>query len=95
MFVGAIVVVVDAPMVELIWKNAVEPPPPGFVLVRLPTLGFTTTTLPTEVFAEFVAAIVAAVERSPETAAKEFWKPSSSKLATACCIVRAACWSVV
>ena len=73
MFVGAIVVVLDAATVELIWKNAVDPPPPpGFVLVRLPTLGFTTMTLPTELFAEFVAAIVAAVERSPETAAKEF-----------------------
>ena len=47
------------------------PPPPGLLLDPGDVFGLVTTTLPTELLAKAVAASVAAVERSPATAANE------------------------
>jgi hypothetical protein len=74
---------------ETIWTNWVVPPPPKFVFNPGEPFGLVTTTLPTDVFAEAVAAAVAAVERSPATAAKAFWNSPFLKLATVCWMSRA------
>ena len=58
----------------MIWTNCVEPPPPGFVVDRGEPVGFVIVTLPTEAVADDSAAAVAAVERSPATAAKAVLK---------------------
>src|SRR5258706_15744347 len=66
------------------WASAeTPPPPPGVRVDRGDALGLITITLPTELSANAVAAAVAAVERSPATAANEAWNCPSSKLATA------------
>jgi hypothetical protein len=67
------------------------PPPPSVELGPVDVFGLVTITLP----AEPVAAAVAAVERSPATAAREAWNAPSWKLATASWISRAACWSML
>jgi hypothetical protein len=77
---------------EAVMASALTAPPPPRAMVGLgDVFGLTATTLPAELVAEAVAAAVAAVERSPATAAKEAWNCPSWKLATACWISRAAC----
>ena len=61
--------------VDVSCSAATEPPPPlpGKVLRDAATFRLVTTTLPAELDAEAAATSVAAVERSPATAAKEAW----------------------
>src|SRR5450631_823397 len=54
------------------------PPPPGVSVDRGDELGLIITTLPTELSANALAAAVAAVERSPATAANDAWNCPSS-----------------
>ena len=62
---------------DVIWKNGGEPAPPGSLGNPGDRFGFTMTTLPTELVADDTAASVAAVDRSPATAAKAFWNSPS------------------
>jgi hypothetical protein len=77
------------------WTSAETPPPPPVVRFPRGEFGLKIITLPTELVANAVAASVAAVERSPATAANEAWNCPSWKLATACWISWPACWSMV
>ena len=74
-------------------EGRAAPPAPGKVLVAGEKLGLVTTTLPEEPVAADSAAAVAAVERSPTTAANRAWNWPSGKAATDCWICSAACWS--
>jgi hypothetical protein len=59
---------------DVIWTTAdLPPPPPGFDVDLVDLFGFTITTLPALPEAEYAAAAVAEVDRSPATAAKEAW----------------------
>src|SRR5450432_1620471 len=60
------------------WISEPAPPPPGVSVDRGDELGLTIITLPTELSANALAAAVAAVERSPATAANEAWNCPSS-----------------
>ena len=60
-------------------RPIVPPPPPGKVLAAGDLLGLVTTTLPEEPEAADFAAAVAAVERSPTTAANKAWNWPSGK----------------
>jgi hypothetical protein len=51
------------------WIGNVVPPPPGWVVDADEVVGLVTTTLPTEAAEEASAASVAAVDKSPATAA--------------------------
>jgi hypothetical protein len=68
---NAVVPFATATTLEVIATIAVAPPPPGFVVVRNELFGFTTTTLPTAPTADSFAAAMAAVDKSPATAANE------------------------
>jgi hypothetical protein len=60
------------------WISEPPPPPPGVSVDRGDELGLMITTLPTELSANALAAAVAAVERSPATAANDAWNCPSS-----------------
>ena len=77
------------------WIGALLPPALNVKPDAGDVFGLVTTTLPAEPVAKEVAAAVAAVERSPATAANEAWNCPSWKLATACWISKAACWSTL
>lgn len=69
---------------DVIWTTADLPPPPGLEVLPTALFGLTITTLPALPVAVLAAAMVADVDMSPATAAKDDWNWLFSKLATAC-----------
>ena len=79
-------VVAVEPVVPTVWpgaasriSDAVRPPPAVDVAEPADRFELVAGTLPVELDAELVAATVAAVERSPDTAANEAWNFALSR----------------